>query len=560
MPVILQNENIKIIFDDNPLEIVQLQDLERNSILCEAAQQRFLLRLPEAVSDPVLLSNGKWLASGADRCRFRCSDKSDQYQVDVTLALTEDGLHLQSQWNSQKPIWLVEWRLNRLQLDNVIVPALGGQQLTADMPNGTTLSYKYPFWWNAQFVIGQSDDHCGVWLYSHNPEPNLKLLRIRKEAEGFVWTYGYEAPAPLKAKSLQCDWHIETYQNGWEEVVERYRNWMEPAFRLLPLQSRTNIPKWTESINFILEVWGANRESEIPFHTFDEIRSRLLEWKNLHSPSETLLYLPGFAENGIDSHAPDYHPSPQMGGANAFKRLVEAAHRLGYRVMVHTNALAMTFSHPLFQEFRKYQARDAFKRPLGWGLDMDGDWLTEPYFAYINPGISQWGDLMSDVLSGLIEEYSVDAIFMDQTLLAFNVSNGPNFIGGMRRHVERLQRTFPEILFAGEGLHEHIARPFVLAQIHGIDSIADVHGIEGTAHWRRVHPVSTLLFGKYTRYMAHLLTRHPTHPQFANQEKAYRRLGVIPALCLYNARQKMDLPQTKAMIARAKNLKSGRIR
>ncbi len=64
---------------------------------------------------------------------------------------------------------------------------------------------------------------------------------------------------------------------------------------------------------------------------------------------------------------------------------------MGYRVMIHTNALAMTFTHRLYPQFRKHQVVDAFGRPQGWGLDIDGDWLVEPYFAYMNPGVPAWG-------------------------------------------------------------------------------------------------------------------------------------------------------------------------
>jgi len=46
-------------------------------------------------------------------------------------------------------------------------------------------------------------------------------------------------------------------------------------------------------------------------------------------------------------------------------------------------------------------------------------------------------------------------------------------------------------------------------QIHGIDSITEVHGMEGQVAWREVHPVSSYLFGKYTKLTAHLLTKHP---------------------------------------------------
>jgi hypothetical protein len=188
-------------------------------------------------------------------------------------------------------------------------------------------------------------------------------------------------------------------------------------------------------------------------------------------------------------------------------------------------------------------------------MDIDGDWLTEDFFAYINPGFMQWGDYMEKVLGDLIVGYALDAVFLDQTLLAFNISKGPNFLTGMKDHIKRLQNTFPDVLFAGEGIHEQVLSSLCFAQIHGIDSLADVHAMEGKKRWRKVHPVSAYLFGKYTKLTAHLLTKYPTHPLYKLQEMSYKKLGIIPALCLYNNKQKIDIPEVHKMIKRAEKLK-----
>ena len=66
--------------------------------------------------------------------------------------------------------------------------------------------------------------------------------------------------------------------------------------------------------------------------------------------------------------------------------------------------------------------------------------------------------------------------------------------------------------------------------------------------------MSTYLFGDYTKFSGHLLTRHPSHPMFTFQEAAYGELGVIPVLSLYSNEQKIDLPEVEAMIERAKTL------
>ena len=521
--------------------------------LCGHSKQFFLIRTYRAVSEPALLTQKIEYKSSADGYEIVLQDNSGQFTCQVHCTFTQSGLRFQAKYSAPEPIWLVEWSLTNLNLAEVILPALGGQMITEQMPDQTTLSYKYPFWLNAQFVIGIKGNR-GLIIYSHDPSSNLKLARVRRENDSFTISYGFEPPAKKRLTSFETEWFIEEFTGDWQKPVAEYRNWMAKTFKIKPLPQKQNFPNWAKNINFILEVWGARRETQKPHHTFEQMIERLNEFKNLHDPRRTLLYLPGFAEHGIDSHIPDYNPSDLLGGEEKFKELVDTAHLLGFKVMIHTNGLGMTYTHPKYPEFKKYQVVDAFGRLQGWAMDIDGDWLTEPYFAYINPGARAWSDLMIETLGRLIKEFQIDAVFLDQTLLAFNVKRGPDFIKGMRTHIERLQKAFPEILFAGEGLHEQVAGCLPVAQIHGIDSLSGVHGIEGQEPWRKVHPVSTYLFGNYSKYVAHLLTRHPSNPAFKLQESAYSQLNVIPALCLYENDQAIELPETYQMIDRAKKL------
>lgn len=549
---ILKSDDVEIIFNENPFQIEGIFILPDRTKVCANGVLNFVIRTRDALSDPVFLSEYKDVHFEDDRISFILMDISGDYSARFIIKTSHDGIRILVKVNAPDPVWLIEWKLSGFNFDKIIVPALGGQEISSNMPEGSTLSYKYPFWWNAQFVIGMAGEK-GVLIRSRDSGPDLKLLRIGRDDSHFNVTYGFEAEAPLNSGNMEAEFYLTGFKGGWKDGVELYRKWMEESFRPVEFSHHNGIPSWTENISFILELWGA-RKSFTPGHSFAQMIERLSTWKKYCPPENTLVYLAGFAENGIDSHAPDYNPSEQCGGEPEFRKLMDAAHEMGYKVMLHTNILAMTFTHPLYKEFRKYQVIDPFGREQGWGMDMDGDWLPEPYFAYINPGYREWGDLMEKVIGDLIEKYCADAVFLDQTLLAFNVSKGPNFVKGMRDHIERLQNRFPGILFAGEGLHEQNVRALPFAQIHGIDSLTEVHGMEGQVPWRNAHPVSTYLFGKYTRLTGHLLTRHPSSPMFSFQEAAYSALGVIPVLSLYNSDQKIDLPEVRAMIKRAKLL------
>ena len=540
---------------ENPLDVKGFFYLPKSTNVCPDGRQSIILRLPDRVSEPVLLSELKSVTYKKDSIKFILQDLSSEFNAEVSITTGKDGIKFSCQVHSTKPIWLIEWKLSGLRLKEVLVPALGGQVIKNTAPTGTQLSYKYPFWWNAQFVLGEISNG-GIIIRSKDDQPELKLLRVLKEKESFEISYGFEVPAPLDKKSFRAEWYLDFYEDNWKNGVDIHRKWLEETFKLKPFKEHSSFPAWARKINFILEVWGARRDKINPAHSFDEIRKRIKEFAKFYDPSKTLLYLAGFAEHGIDSNAPDYNPSKQCGGEDKFKLLVDEAHKLGYKVMIHTNVLAMTFHHRLYPQFKKFQVIDCFGREQTWGLDMDGDWLTEPYFAYINPANKEWRNLMKKTLGTLIKKFNLDAVFLDQTLLAFNVSNGKNFLKGMRDHIKRLQSAFPDVLFAGEGIHEQVLPALPMAQIHGIDSIKEVHGMEGEVEWREVHPISSYLFGKYTKLTAHLLTKHPTNPMFLFQEKSYDKLGVSPALVLYTSDQIIDLPETHKMIKRAEKLKN----
>jgi hypothetical protein len=544
-------------FGISPLSILLLKNLLTGQAVARKAAQSFVVRTPLRLSDPAFLTEVESVSNEGTDLVFVVTDVSRRCRAAVRVSPHGEGLQWSVRVSGPEPIWLVEWRLTGLDLEEVILPALGGQALKKQMPDGTVLSYKYPFWWNAQFVIGAMR-RGGVWLHTMEIEPKFKLIRVRKSGERFDLTYGFEAEGPLTSTTLEGTWYLDAYKGGWNVPVGHHRGWMEEAFGAVELSRNPFSPPWATDINFVLEIWGIGKEFPGPLHTFDESIRRLKAWSRLHDPAKTLVYLPGFAEHGIDSRAPFYRPSPELGGEDGFRRMVDVAHGMGYRIMAHTNVLAMTFDHPLFERLKQHQIVDVFARPQGWSMDIDGDWLGEPYFAYINPGAREWGDLMQEIIGELISKFALDAIFLDQTLLAFNTCQGPNVQKGMREHIQRLQRAFPATLFAGEGLHEQVLAALPMAQIHGIDSISEIHGMEGKVRWRTAHPVSTELFRPYTTFTAHLLTKHPTHPMFALQEEAYARLGVLPALCLYNKDQAMDLPATRAMIRRANRLSGNR--
>ncbi|HLE56370.1 MAG TPA: DUF6259 domain-containing protein [Rhodothermia bacterium] len=575
---------LEIGFGADPSIIDFVRNRLNGNIVCRNGRQDALIRVHDRISDPERLTNVSRsgrpdLPPGVEEFVF--TNDEGAYTASVTVAGDDEGIGFHLVASGPEPIWMVEWTIHGLKLDEVIIPALGGRRISSEMPDGLVDSFQYPVWWNAQFVIGSSGSQSGgIWLHSGETRPRMKVLRVRKEgSDRFALTLGIRADAPLVVANVALSWHIDGYSKSWTEPADRYRSWLESTFDLVPYEQHPHYPEWMNEVNLILQLCGMWPRS-VKGHTFEEMTSRIEAFARLHPPKETLLYIPGFAEKGLDSDIPDYRPSPALGGANGLSKLVDRAHELGYRVMLHTNILGMTFNHALFPQFRDLQIKDEFGDLRSWGHDLDGDWMTEPFFAYINPGAHRWGDLFESLVRTLVDEYGADAVHLDQTLLAFTVSNGPNFMDGMKGLVGRLQRSFPQILFQGEGIHEWILPVLPVAQIHGVDSITPVEkvylaagsrfgllpkilsglsrlvGFKKGRPWIQIHPVSSRVLGRYSRMTPHLLTDHPSGAKFSYQEAAYARLGISPALVCYGSHQTIDGPRVRKMLRRAKSVRS----
>jgi hypothetical protein len=545
---------LKLEAGSSPLAVRRVAD--GRSTFVRDGDQAVLVRLPRRPSDPVHLGVGGRADVAAARTTARLADSTGSVTAGLTVAEDPLGLRFGLEVTAPSPIWMVEWTLRGLELDSVVVPALGGQELGAAMPAGAAVAFKYPFWWNAQFVIGRAPGGGGLMLHVRETDTRFKVLRVARSADGrFDWTLGIEAKGPLDSHTLRGEWLLSPFDGSWETAADAYREWMEGAFGPRRWDEAGRAPSWLGEIDLVAEMWGMHRSTGRPGHTFADMAKRLRELARSFPADRTLVYLPGFAEGGIDSNIPAYRPSPELGGDEGFAALVGEAHDLGCRVMIHTNVLGMTYDHPLFDAFREHQVVDVFGRPQGWGLDIDGDWLAEPFFAYINPAADAWGRLMEDTIGDLVHRFRLDAVFLDQTLLAFNMSRGGDFVAGMRRHIERLSAAMPGVVFGGEGVNEHVLPALPLIQIHGIDSIAEVHAMDGQVPWRTVHPVSMRVFSPYARFVAHLLTKPPADPAFAAQDRAYSRLGVVPAVVYRHAIEPTASPEIEAVFAQASALR-----
>ncbi|RPH93498.1 MAG: hypothetical protein EHM72_16265, partial [Calditrichaeota bacterium] len=128
-------------------------------------EQEIIIRTATAVSDPAVLTLSECEPSRNDSSTLKFSDREKRCSAELNIDVEQELLHLNLTAHAPEPIWMIEWKIHGLICDEIIVPALGGQLITSEMPEETELSYKYPFWLNAQFIIGMNSGN-GFLLHS----------------------------------------------------------------------------------------------------------------------------------------------------------------------------------------------------------------------------------------------------------------------------------------------------------------------------------------------------------------------------------------------------------
>ena len=219
---------IEMTFGPEPLAVRRLRNTITGAAACLNGAQSLLVRMPSDVSEPIFLNRIRSAEAFSKGIRISLADETNAVRGEVVIGPSANGIRFQVKVTAPRPIWMVEWQLSGLRLKQLIVPALGGQLVDASMPPGTTLSYKYPFWWNAQFVVG-SMGQGGIWLRAMNPSPHFSMLRIARTNGTFALTYGFEAEGPLRSTRLEGEFYLDGYQGGWKAPAEIHRRCRCPS-------------------------------------------------------------------------------------------------------------------------------------------------------------------------------------------------------------------------------------------------------------------------------------------------------------------------------------------
>ena len=390
---------------------------------------------------------------------------------------------------------------------DLIAPIDGGQRLTEDSAG----RYEYPRKWVTQIAILQGQ-RGGVFVQSDDTQYQFKTLELVNdtEDESFAVNFWQIPPVSFDQQSeiTTATWRLNAYQGDWQTPALHYRNWVHTA---LQPADRTAMPEWVNDIELVIT-------HADPLERVGVSVIRILY--QLVDPEKTLLYVTGWRKAGWSLNYPDQTPTDNFGD------FIREAHTYGFRVMLHTNMVAVSLLHPLYPEFEKYQMVDPQSgETVGTRLDHPTEPLKRQYI-WVNPASNSFRNMFVNQLKSVWETHNVDAFHLDISNPIYNnalIDRLTMAEGNILLH-KALREAMPGIVLSGEGLNDVTFLYESFAQ----------RGILSRWKGKHVHPIGSFLFAPYTKFYGHLGVPNPDRdPElFQAYQAGYEIWDVIPTLRL----------------------------
>ncbi len=454
-----------------------------------------------------------------------------QPQLEVRTAGTD--LILTAHGAGASPgVYGTRWAITGLNAGDVqiLLPAAGaGAAFTRE--RGGNADFDYGAWegWEMQLALIQGK-RGGLMIWSEDPRGLAKAVHVRRTGDTFSLAFDSHEQAPFteRREATSTPWHLAAYVGDWRAPAARYREWMRKTWRPAGYQP----PDWVNAIGLVVN-FGPTPQSAEAIPALEALARATI-------PSATLLNVPGWRTDPFDVNYPNYL------GAPGFDRFVTRAHELGFKVMPYTNLFGCDTRNPLYEQVKQCQIRDPFSGALlGWYWTE----LQHPNrFAYINQASSVFRSEMVKRLTAIRDQFGVDAIHVDQSVMLFN--DGGGLVEGMTHGEGRLKlhqelaAALPGLAFAGEEISELNC---------GVESFAQRFP-PGPSEAFAPHPLLSYLYAPFTRMVRHYnATPHAsvTPNEVATALDRDAPYGMIPTIWVDGARD-LDSPMFQALLGIAR--------
>jgi hypothetical protein len=264
--------------------------------------------------------------------------------------------------------------------------------------------------------------------------------------------YRIEAIAEAPAWNQQKRWQVP----GWRimrtksaaEAVQAHYEYLDRTYRLKKWDERADVPAWMRQLALVTTMHGQHFTGYI-FNDYTK-QLEILRWMATQIPASRVLVFLSAWDGRYYWDYPNYRVNDRMGGEAGFRRLIDEARKLGFRMMPMFGTNSANRRQPMFSTVQDAVVHkvDGDVVDLNW-VDWDNDRHQEGWAAYMNLGVDSWRNWLSGRIDELITKYGVDAYFLDIVGGHINSRNG-DMHEGTRKLVMELRAKHPGVPCVGE--------------------------------------------------------------------------------------------------------------
>ena len=287
------------------------------------------------------------------------------------------------------------------------------------------------------FYLSARDEQVRATRFYLQPGDDGYRVELIYEREGWQKSNKIESPAWRVGKAPSMDAASRTH---FEHV--------EKAFQIPDWEKREDVPAWFREIALVLSIHGMHWSGYI-YNDYAKIE-KTLEWAATQIPAKrVLVFLPAW-DGRYYWNYPLYKPDPRLGGEQGFRALIQKGQSLGFRMMPMFGANVANRNLSMFAKVANAQTVriDGDDFANDW-VDMDNDRSNDGWGAFLNLSVDSWREFLLQRISGVIEQYHVDAYFLDIAGAWINNLSGGMYEGTVQL-VQELRAKYPSVLAVGE--------------------------------------------------------------------------------------------------------------
>jgi hypothetical protein len=294
----------------------------------------------------------------------------------------------------------------------------------------------------------QVADNRFLSIASLDDRVRTKRFFFQPGDDGFRVEAIHEAEGWLEQKRLTVPgWRIAVATTA-EAVIQPHYDRLAKVYHLEKWETRSDVPSWMRDVALVTTLHGQHYSGYI-FNDYAKMLETL-RWMATQIPANRVLAFLSSWDGRYYWDYPNYKVNDRMGGEAGFHKLVDEAHKLGFRIMPMYGTNSANRNQPAFKKVADAAVSkiDGDNMDLNW-VDWDNDRHQEGWLAYMNLGVDSWRTWLAGRISEMITRYGVDAYFLD--IVGGHANNTKaDMHEGTRKLVMELRAKHPGIPCVGE--------------------------------------------------------------------------------------------------------------